>query len=73
MTSSLKCQFYVDDFLTRADTAEAASLLCNNAANVINEAGMHVRKWMTNSTSLQHLREERKGIIKDIRLTVPKT
>lgn len=72
MTSGLKHQFYVDDIVAEADTAEAALLVCNNAPNVINEAEMHLRKWTTNSTSLQHLSEEREGINKDIRLTVPK-
>lgn len=55
------------------DTAEAALLVCNNAANVINDAGMHLRKWMMNSTSVQHLSEEREGINEDMRLTVRKT
>lgn len=44
--------FYVDDFVTGEDTVESAFHLSKTAAKIMNEAGMNLRKWITNDCDL---------------------
>ncbi|GFT33261.1 integrase catalytic domain-containing protein [Trichonephila clavipes] len=43
---------YVDDWITRQDTREEALFMSRHAKNIMKEAGMEMRKWISNDTVL---------------------
>ncbi|GFX35268.1 integrase catalytic domain-containing protein [Trichonephila clavipes] len=43
---------YVDDWITGQDTREEALFMSRHAKNIIKEAGMEMRKWISNDTVL---------------------
>ncbi|GFU08905.1 integrase catalytic domain-containing protein [Nephila pilipes] len=43
---------YVDDWITGQDTREEAFLISLHAENIMKEAGMEMRKWISNGTTL---------------------
>ncbi|GFV68258.1 uncharacterized protein TNCV_1875401 [Trichonephila clavipes] len=43
---------YVDDWITGQDTREEALFMSRHAKNIMKEAGMEVRKWISNDTVL---------------------
>ncbi|GFT63413.1 integrase catalytic domain-containing protein [Nephila pilipes] len=43
---------YVDDWITGQDTREEALLISLHAENIMKEAGMEMRKWISNDTTL---------------------
>ncbi|GFT71726.1 integrase catalytic domain-containing protein [Trichonephila clavipes] len=43
---------YVDDWITGQDTREEAILMSCHAKNIMKEAGMEMRKWISNDTAL---------------------
>ncbi|GFT45338.1 integrase catalytic domain-containing protein, partial [Nephila pilipes] len=43
---------YVDDWITDQDTREEALLISLQAENIMKEAGMEMRKWISNDTTL---------------------
>ncbi|GFW69334.1 integrase catalytic domain-containing protein [Trichonephila clavipes] len=43
---------YVDDWITGQDTREEALLMSRHAKNIMKEAGMEMRKWISNDTVL---------------------
>ncbi|GFT74611.1 integrase catalytic domain-containing protein [Nephila pilipes] len=43
---------YVDDWITGQDTQEEALLISLHAENIMKEAGMEMRKWISNDTTL---------------------
>ncbi|GFT74974.1 uncharacterized protein NPIL_640601 [Nephila pilipes] len=43
---------YVDDRITGQDTREEALLISFHAENIMKEAGMEMRKWISNDTTL---------------------
>ncbi|XP_072395145.1 uncharacterized protein [Diabrotica undecimpunctata] len=45
--------FYVDDLLTGAESAEEAISLCKEVDQVLQCGGMELRKWITNSKEVQ--------------------
>ncbi|XP_072400531.1 uncharacterized protein [Diabrotica undecimpunctata] len=45
--------FYVDDLLTGAESAEEAISLCKEVDQVLQGGGMELRKWITNSKEVQ--------------------
>ncbi|XP_072400762.1 uncharacterized protein [Diabrotica undecimpunctata] len=45
--------FYVDDLLTGAESAEEAISLCEEVDQVLQCGGMELRKWITNSKEVQ--------------------
>lgn len=53
----LKENLYVDDWLSGAYTVEEASLMLNEAQNILSDAGMTLSKWHTNNDLLinEHL------------------
>ncbi|XP_064469707.1 uncharacterized protein LOC135384434 [Ornithodoros turicata] len=51
----LKQSFYVDDLVTGADSVEQAWALYQEALQIMKEAGMNLRKWMTNNEDLRLL------------------
>jgi hypothetical protein len=46
--SELKHNFYVDDWLSGADTVEEAKLMAEKATSILSEAGMTLTKWGSN-------------------------
>ncbi|GFW47169.1 integrase catalytic domain-containing protein [Trichonephila clavipes] len=43
---------YVDDWIMEQDTREEALFISRHAKNIMKEAGMEVRKWISNDTAL---------------------
>ncbi|GFX49984.1 uncharacterized protein TNCV_3883131 [Trichonephila clavipes] len=43
---------YVDDWITEQDTREEALFMSRHAKNIMKEAGMEMRKWISNDTVL---------------------
>ncbi|GFX66501.1 uncharacterized protein TNCV_1291821 [Trichonephila clavipes] len=43
---------YVDDWITGQDTREEALIMSRHAKNIMKEAGMEMRKWISNDTVL---------------------
>ncbi|GFT39549.1 integrase catalytic domain-containing protein [Trichonephila clavipes] len=43
---------YVDDWITGQDTREEALFMSRHAKNIMKEAGMEMRKWISNDTAL---------------------
>ncbi|GFU52824.1 integrase catalytic domain-containing protein [Trichonephila clavipes] len=43
---------YVDDWITGQDTREEALFMSRHAKNILKEAGMEMRKWISNDTVL---------------------
>ncbi|GFU17255.1 integrase catalytic domain-containing protein [Trichonephila clavipes] len=43
---------YVDDWITGQDTREEALFMSRHAKNILKEAGMERRKWISNDTAL---------------------
>ncbi|GFT18561.1 integrase catalytic domain-containing protein [Trichonephila clavipes] len=43
---------YVDDWITGQDTPEEALFMSRHAKNIMKEAGMEMRKWISNDTAL---------------------
>ncbi|GFX49510.1 ATP-dependent DNA helicase [Trichonephila clavipes] len=43
---------YVDDWITGQDTREEALFMSRHAKNIMKEAGMEIRKWISNDTVL---------------------
>ncbi|GFU63061.1 hypothetical protein TNCV_4123031 [Trichonephila clavipes] len=43
---------YVDDWITGQDTREEAPFMSRHAKNIMKEAGMEMRKWISNDTVL---------------------
>ncbi|GFT95511.1 uncharacterized protein TNCV_1558711 [Trichonephila clavipes] len=43
---------YVDDWITGQDTREEALFMSRHAKNIMKEAGMEIRKWISNDTAL---------------------
>ncbi|GFV92245.1 integrase catalytic domain-containing protein [Trichonephila clavipes] len=43
---------YVDDWITGQDTREEALFMSRHAKNIMKEAGMEMRKWISNDTIL---------------------
>ncbi|GFY32792.1 hypothetical protein TNCV_4638981 [Trichonephila clavipes] len=44
--------FYVDDLVTGEDDAKSAFDLSSKAAKIMSEAGMNLRKWISNDCEL---------------------
>lgn len=54
----LQESFYVDDLLVGAQSTEEAASIHDRAKLILEDAGMTLRKWSTNSRELQNLFEE---------------
>ncbi|XP_050544329.1 uncharacterized protein LOC126907248 [Daktulosphaira vitifoliae] len=61
---AIKCDFYVDDLLTGADTLTEARRLQRDVSSLCEKGGFLLRKWCANHTSLlSHLPENLRGTI----------
>ncbi|KAF8777064.1 hypothetical protein HNY73_013989 [Argiope bruennichi] len=50
----LDSYMYVDDWITGQDTREEALLISRHAKNIMKEAGMEMRKWISNDSTLMN-------------------
>ncbi|GFX79308.1 integrase catalytic domain-containing protein [Trichonephila clavipes] len=48
----LDSSMYADDWITGQDTREEALFMSRHAKNIMKEAGMEMRKWISNDTAL---------------------
>ncbi|XP_064482768.1 uncharacterized protein LOC135395520 [Ornithodoros turicata] len=60
--SKLAASFYVDDLLTGASCEEDAQRIYKEANAIMRSAGMHLRKWASNSKRLNQLFEEQEEV-----------
>ncbi|GFQ94157.1 transposable element Tcb2 transposase [Trichonephila clavata] len=56
----LDTSLYVDDFIAGSKSDDEAFYVTMTASNIFKEAGMHFRKFHTNSENLRHMWEENK-------------
>ncbi|XP_064462475.1 uncharacterized protein LOC135373149 [Ornithodoros turicata] len=60
--SKLTASFYVDDPLTGASCEEDTQRIYKEAIAIMRSAGMHLRKWASNSKRLNQLYEEQEDV-----------
>lgn len=53
-SNAIKNDFYVDDFISGADSVEEAKVLCENVSKILEGGGMFLRKWCSNAEELRH-------------------
>ena len=56
--------FYVDDLISDVDSVEKGKSLCVRVFEIMKQAGLNLRKWVTNDSELRCVLEEDMGVSK---------
>lgn len=71
VASRIKREFFVDEYVTGEKILQDALNLCNEAATIVSETGMPLRKWATNSSGLREFATKERGSHSDVKFRHP--